>query len=278
MSALQLSAHWARGGFDLDLDIDLPARGITALFGHSGSGKTTLLRLVAGLERAPARIALGSDIWQDARTFLPPHRRPIGFVFQDAALFPHLTARANIEFGRRRADAAMTDAELAHLVELLGIGPLLERKPARLSGGEAQRVAIARALALKPRVLLMDEPLAALDDRRRAEILPYLEALHGELAIPLLYVTHSTEEVARLADHLVVLESGRVIWNGTVAEGLAAQGIQHLSARVLHADDAGCCIEIAGQTLDLPGVRATAGDTLALKFASRADGTLPAEI
>lgn len=266
MSALHLSVDWTRSGFRLALDLVLPGRGITALFGHSGSGKTTLLRLIAGLDRAPARIALGDNIWQDDRRFVPPYRRPIGYVFQDAALFPHLTARANIDFGRRRASGAMNTSELAHLVDLLGIGPLLDRKPARLSGGEAQRVAIARALAVKPRVLLMDEPLAALDDARRAEILPYLDALHGELAIPLIYVTHSTDEVARLADHLVILEAGCVAWQGDVTAGLAARGVQHLHARVVAVDDSGCAVELNGQRLWLAGVQARVGDAAAVKL------------
>ncbi|HQT00615.1 MAG: molybdenum ABC transporter ATP-binding protein [Hydrogenophilales bacterium 16-64-46] len=273
MSCLHLSVDWSRGAFSLKLDLDLPARGVTALFGHSGSGKTTLLRLIAGLDRAPARIAIGDEVWQDTQHFLPPHRRPIGFVFQDAALFPHLSARANIDFGRRRTRTGMNDTELDHLVDLLGIAPLLERKPAALSGGEAQRVAIARALALKPRVLLMDEPLAALDDRRRAEILPYLDALHGELAIPLVYVTHSTDEVARLADHLVVLDAGRVVWQGDVAAGLAAHGVRHLMARVVAADAAGCQVDVAGQRLDLPGVHAAVGERFALRLSREAQSS-----
>jgi molybdate transport system ATP-binding protein len=259
---MKISVDWQRKDFCLKLDLDLPAHGITALFGHSGSGKTTLLRLIAGLERAPARITLSDEVWQDARHFLPPHRRPIGFVFQDAALFPHLSARDNIDFGRRRTHTGMNDAELGHLVDLLGIAPLLDRKPAMLSGGEAQRVAIARALALKPRVLLMDEPLAALDDRRRAEILPYLDALHGELAIPLVYVTHSTDEVARLADHLVVLDAGHVVWQGEVEAGLAAHGVRHLTAQVVAADASGCQVEINGQTLRLDSVPAPVGERM----------------
>ena len=267
MSGLHLAVDWPRGDFHLKVELDLPGHGVTALFGHSGSGKTTLLRLIAGLERAPARVQLGKAVWQDARGFLPPHRRPIGFVFQDAGLFPHLSARANIDFGRRRTQTAMNDAELAHLVDLLGISALLDRKPAELSGGESQRVAIARALALKPEVLLLDEPLASLDERRRVEILPYLEALHGELAIPLIYVTHSTDEVARLADHLVVLDAGRVVWQGEAEAGLAAHGVRHRTARVVAADASGCRVEIDGQTLDLPGVHASVGETFALKLA-----------
>lgn len=262
MSALHLSVDWPRGDFYLKVELDLPARGVTALFGHSGSGKTTLLRLIAGLERAPATIRLGDDIWQDERRFTPPHRRPVGVVFQDATLFPHLNARANIDFGRRRAASPMNDAELAHLVELLGIGALLERKPARLSGGEAQRVAIARALALKPELLLMDEPLAALDDARRAEILPYLDALHAELAIPLIYVTHSTDEVARLADYVIQLDAGRVVWLGEVGSWLETRSLHQLPARVIAADDVSYVVMIEGQALTLQGTGARVGDNL----------------
>lgn len=269
MSTLHLSVDWPRGDFHLQVELDLPARGITALFGHSGSGKTTLLRLIAGLERAPATIRLGGATWQDERRFTPPHRRPVGVVFQDAALFPHLTARQNIDFGRRRSAAPMGDGELAHLVDLLGIDALLDRKPARLSGGEGQRVAIARALAVKPELLLMDEPLSALDDKRRREILPYLDRLHAELDIPVLYVTHSVDEVARLADHLVVLDSGSVVWHGGTAAGLSTIGAGQLPARVIAVGEAGCVVEIEGQTLSLTGLKAQVGDTLGVSIHTR---------
>ena len=267
MSTLDITTDWQRGGFRLEVDLRLPMRGVTALFGASGSGKTTLLRLVAGLERAPTRVVVDGDIWQDTHTRRAPHQRPVGVVFQEANLFPHLTAQANIDFGRRRCNTAMNDAELAPLVALLGLENRLTHKPAQLSGGERQRVAIARALALKPKVLLLDEPLAALDDARRTEVLPYLDALHTRLAIPLIYVTHSVDEVARLADHLVVLEAGRVAWQGDVATGLAARGVHHHPARVQAADDTGCRVELHGQSLYLPGVRARVGECLTLKFA-----------
>lgn len=209
-------------GFALDADLTLPGRGVTALFGHSGSGKTTLLRLIAGLERsADGRLVVNGEPWQEAGLFLPPHRRALGYVFQEAALFPHLSARANLEYGIRRVPAAMDRAALDHIIELLGIGHLLARRPDQLSGGERQRVAIARALAVRPRLLLMDEPLAALDTRRKREILPYLERLHDALEIPVLYVTHSPDEVAQLADHLVLLEEGGVRAAGPMAELLA---------------------------------------------------------
>ena len=199
-------------GFSLDVDLRVPATGVTALYGPSGSGKTTLLRCVAGLERAASGfLAIGDEIWQDQTRFVPTHQRALGYVFQDAALFPHLSVQENLEFGLRRIAAGERRVSLDEAVDLLGIRPLLSRRPGRLSGGERQRVAIARALAVSPRLLLLDEPLAALDLARKREILPYLQRLHETLQIPVLYVTHSPDEVARLADHLVVLEQGRVL-------------------------------------------------------------------
>jgi len=217
---IALRIRHARGDFLLDADLQLPARGITALFGPSGSGKTTLLRCVAGLERAhEARIVVADETWDDTsrRLHLPTWRRPLGYVFQEASLFDHLDVQGNLDFGRPQGHAA----PLAPLLELLGIGGLLRRRPHELSGGERQRVAIARALATEPRLLLLDEPLASLDIARRREILPFLERLRDELRIPMLYVTHSGDEVARLADHLVLLEAGRVRAAGPLAETLA---------------------------------------------------------
>ncbi|MCU0840595.1 MAG: molybdenum ABC transporter ATP-binding protein [Thiobacillaceae bacterium] len=208
-------------GFVLDVDLALPGRGVTALFGPSGSGKTTVLRCMAGLERARGSLTVNGVTWQDATTFLPTHRRPLGYVFQEASLFPHLSAQGNLEYGLRRVPAAARRVSLEQAVALLGIGHLLDRSPDRLSGGERQRVAIARALALSPGLLLMDEPLAALDARRKEEILPYLERLHDELEIPVLYVTHAADEVAHLADHLVVLDEGRAVATGPLTETLA---------------------------------------------------------
>jgi molybdate transport system ATP-binding protein len=219
----RIQARFALGylGFRLDVDLDLPGRGVTALFGHSGSGKTTLLRCIAGLERPPqGRLWMKGEVWQDDRHFLPTHQRPLGYVFQEQSLFPHLSARANLEYGRRRTARPLDQAALDHLIELLGIGPLLDRRPDQLSGGERQRLAIARALSVRPTVLLMDEPLSALDLKRKQEILPYLERLHDTLEIPVLYVTHSPDEVARLADHLVVLEGGRAVAQGPLKEVL----------------------------------------------------------
>jgi molybdate transport system ATP-binding protein len=211
-----------RPGFSLDVDLDLPSHGVTALFGHSGSGKTTLLRCIAGLEHAPSGLlTIDGEVWQDADTFLPTHKRPLGYVFQEASLFPHLSARGNLEYGMQRSAKAFDRAALDHIIELLGIESLLDRRPDQLSGGERQRVGIARALAVKPRLLLMDEPLAALDLARKQEILPYLERLHEELEIPVLYVSHAPDEVARLADHIVVMRDGRAVASGPLTETLA---------------------------------------------------------
>ncbi|TVR60224.1 MAG: molybdenum ABC transporter ATP-binding protein [Candidatus Competibacteraceae bacterium] len=227
-------------GFTLDVDLDLPGRGVTALFGHSGSGKTTLLRCLAGLERqSSGSLRFKGEVWQDSArgVFLPTHQRPIGYVFQEASLFPHLSVWKNLDYGRKRVNSGHR-VSLDHAVELLGIGHLLDRMPDRLSGGERQRVAIARALATSPRLLLMDEPLAALDLKRKSEILPYLERLHDELEIPVFYVSHSPDEVARLADHVVLLAEGRVMAQGGLRETLA-----RLDLPTAFTEDAGVVIE-----------------------------------
>jgi molybdate transport system ATP-binding protein len=220
---IQAQLRWTRRDFTLDVALQLPMQGVTALFGPSGCGKTTLLRTLAGLERASGRVALGDERWQDdaAGVFVPPHRRALGYVIQESALFPHLDVAANLAYGRRRSGADGARVDLPALVDLLGIGTLMQRRPATLSGGERQRVAIARALATGPRLLLMDEPLAALDAPRKAEILPYLERLSRTLALPVLYVTHAIDEVARLANHLVLMDGGRVRAAGPLAELLA---------------------------------------------------------
>lgn len=208
-------------GFTLDVNLQLPGRGVTGLFGHSGSGKTTLLRCIAGLERAPEGVlTVNGEIWQDSKSWLPTHRRPLGYVFQEASLFPHLSVLGNLRYGQKRSHNA-PEFSLEQAIELLGIEPLLARKPDKLSGGERQRVAIARSLAVSPRILLMDEPLAALDFKRKQEILPYLERLHDQLEIPIIYVSHLADEVARLADFLVVMDDGKIMAAGPLSETLA---------------------------------------------------------
>lgn len=236
-TGLQIRLHLPRKDFALQVDLQLPAHGITVLYGASGSGKTTVLRCVAGLERAQsARVQVGPDVWQDddSGVFLPPWQRDLGYVFQEASLFEHLDVRRNLSFGLKRAGKPGGERALAEAVELLGIGHLLQRRPANLSGGERQRVAIARALATQPRLLLLDEPLAALDTPRRQEILPWLERIRDEWRIPALYVTHAADELTRLADHLVVLDQGKVRAAGPVEEVLA-----QVNTPVVVGEDAG---------------------------------------
>ncbi|MBU1564555.1 MAG: molybdenum ABC transporter ATP-binding protein [Proteobacteria bacterium] len=226
MQGIEAHFHLTWPGFALHVDLHLPAGGVTALFGHSGSGKTTLLRCIAGLERAPGgRLCVNGELWQDEEHWLPTHKRGVGYVFQEPSLFPHLSVLGNLQYGMKRTSDPQR-IDLQQLVELLGISHLLVRKPDSLSGGERQRVGIARALAVSPCLLLMDEPLAALDLKRKREILPYLERLHDELEIPVLYVSHSPDEVMRLADHVVVLDDGLVL-----AEGAPAEIFHHLDLR-----------------------------------------------
>ena len=218
---LQLTARLERPGFLLDVDLTLPARGVTVLFGPSGSGKTSCLRVLAGLEpQARGVVRVDGEVWQDSAqgVMRPVHQRALGYVFQEASLFDHLSVRENLMFGFKRTPPAQRRQAWDHGLELLGIAHLLERSPQELSGGERQRVAIARALATSPRVLLMDEPLASIDAARKNEILPWLEQLHARLDIPVVYVTHSSDELARLADHVVVLNEGRALCSGPVME------------------------------------------------------------
>lgn len=244
MSAIQAQLRLERSGFSLEVDLQLPGSGVTALYGPSGCGKTTLLRCLAGLERASGTLSVNGEIWQDASMFRPTHQRAIGYVFQEASLFPHLSALGNLQYGLKRAqrpDAAALDA----IVELLGLHSLLNRKPDALSGGERQRVGIARALTVNPTLLLMDEPLAALDLKRKQEILPYLDRLQRTLKIPVIYVTHSPDEVARLAHHLVVMEEGRVVASGNLADTLS-----RVDLPIRLGDDAGVVIESVVGTID----------------------------
>lgn len=261
-------------GLPLDVDFDVP-EGITVLFGRSGAGKTTVINAVAGLfQPEQGRISVGERVLLDtARGIaLPPHRRRLGYIFQEARLFPHMTVRRNLLYGRRFAPPGAQGAELDHVVEMLGIGALLDRRPGALSGGERQRVAIGRALLAAPRLLLADEPLASLDEARKAEILPYFERLRDETDVPILYVSHSAAEVARLATSVVVLDDGRVARQGAAAEVLSDPSVTPLGVRaagavlearvVRHADDGLSELDAGGLTLWLPRVAQAEGTPL----------------
>ena len=254
-------------GFELEAAGEIDTARVTAIFGPSGSGKSTLLRALAGLERnATGRLSLGSDVWLDSARGLdvPPHRRPVGYMFQEARLFPHLTGEGNLRYAAKRARRERQVVTFDEVVDALDLEPLLPRRPASLSGGERQRVALGRTLLAQPRLLLLDEPMAALDAPRKMEILPYLEALHPRFGIPTLYVSHSVDEVALLADRILVLAGGRV-----TAKGRTAEVFEHLDLGPL-ADRRGAAsvvparvvrhdpeyhltwLDLAGQTLVVP--------------------------
>ncbi|MGA7750667.1 MAG: molybdenum ABC transporter ATP-binding protein [Gallionella sp.] len=261
-------------GFVLDVDMQLPARGVTALFGPTGSGKTTLLRCIAGLDRAAGGFLRVKDrVWQEGEKFLATSQRSLGYVFQEASLFPHLSVRGNLEYGYKRIDAGQRKVQMEQVILLLGLSKLIDRNdPFSLSGGERQRVAIGRALLTSPSLLLMDEPLSALDAASKREILPYLERLHSELEIPVFYVSHALDEVARLADHLVLLEQGRVIASGALDEMLS-----RLDLPTARLDDAGAVIEAAvaaqDETYHLTRLDFSGGSLWVSKV-ERASGTL----
>jgi molybdate transport system ATP-binding protein len=278
MSGLSVALAGRMGGFALDMAFEAPAGGVTALFGPSGSGKTTILRAIAGLERLSGRCALGETVWQDAARFVPTHRRAIGYVFQEPSLFPHLSVKQNLEFGLRRAGAGAVD--FAGIVALLGIEKLLARAPAKLSGGERQRVSLGRALLSQPKLLLLDEPMSALDRAAKEEILPYFEALHQALAIPIVLVSHDISEVERLAERVVVVGEGRVVASGPLNDMLLGEalGVKRsreaaavLSARVL-AFDAGdglSELDVYGQRLLVAGQAGAVGAAVRVRIAAR---------
>ncbi|MGP0629907.1 molybdenum ABC transporter ATP-binding protein [Nitrospina sp. 32_T5] len=282
----RLTAHFQvpYPGFTLDAEVDVPARGVTVIFGRSGSGKTTLLRCMAGLTRSPSGFfSVGDDVWQDESRglFRPVHQRAIGLVFQDARLFPHLSVQSNLQYGYRRIAENERKVDFDHIVSLLEIGPLLDRRPAHLSGGEQQRVAIGRALLTSPRLLLMDEPLANLDTPRKMEILPYLLKLRTELGLPIVYVSHSLEEIMQLVDTLVLLKEGRVVAcdaANRVLQTLPAEeridpGLAGtlLDTTVVDHDDAFALTRVnyGGQHLYLPRQNATPGRPLRLHVLAR---------
>jgi molybdate transport system ATP-binding protein len=231
---LEVDAEQQLGAFRLDIHLRAPSRGVIALFGRSGSGKTSLINMLAGLTRPTrGRIAIDDTVLFDGAngTDVPPERRRLGYVFQEDRLFPHLSVRSNLLYGHRRAPARDRATTLAEIVELLGIGHLLERRPARLSGGEKQRVAIGRALLAHPRLLLMDEPLASLDAARKDEILPFIERLRDRLQLPIVYVTHDLGEIVRLADTVALMSEGRVAALGSVDEILGRADLRRLTGR-----------------------------------------------
>lgn len=225
--------------FQLDVSLDLPGSGITGIFGPSGCGKTTLLRCIAGLQRAEkGALSVNGETWQNADFSLPTYRRALGYVFQQPSLFPHLNVKDNLAFASKRAEKRPSSTFYQQILALMGIEPLLEQFPEQLSGGEQQRVAIARTLLIQPRLLLMDEPLASLDIERKQEILPYLENLHRCLEIPVLYVSHSIDEIARLADHLILMDSGSI-----KRAGPAVSLLSHPDFPLQSGEDRGALLE-----------------------------------
>lgn len=279
---IRVAFKGALGRFGLDASFTVPASGVTGLFGASGSGKTTVLRCIAGLNRLPqGYCAIGGDVWQDGAAFRPPHRRPIGYVFQEASLFPHLPVTGNLLYGTRgRKPSPARDAvSFDEVVALLGLARLLDRSPRHLSGGERQRVAIGRALLSQPRLLLMDEPLSALDRQAKDEILPFLERLRDSLALPVIHVSHDMAEIERLAEHLVLMEEGRIIGTGPLRQLQSDPSLPLIRARdavvsldaVVEALDEGyglAVMRVAGGDFTLPMRGASIGDRRRLVIAA----------
>ncbi len=281
-AGLVANLRWKRGALDIAFDAALPARGITALFGPSGAGKSSCLRAIAGLDRdVEGTLRLDGATWQDSarRVFVPSHKRRIGYVFQDAGLFAHLSVQGNLDYGHRRAGRP-PHLDRERLIDVFGLRHLLARRVDALSGGERQRVAIVRALLADPALLLFDEPLSALDAVARSGLLAALETLHSTLALPMIYVSHAVDEVARLADHLVLLDAGRV-----VAQGALQETLTRMDLPAALAEAAGTVIEgriagfdardhlaefvFDGGTLWLPRDAEARGKTLRCRIAAR---------
>ena len=275
---LEVSLTHRFEAFSLQVEVTAAA-GITAIFGRSGAGKTTLANAVAGLVSPEAgRISLAGVVLFDSRLGIqvPPQDRRIGYVFQDGRLFPHFSVLGNLKFGARFAGEPVTVAQEKRIIDMLGLGSLLSRRPATLSGGEQQRVAIGRALLSAPQLLIMDEPLAALDGPRKAEILPYLERLRDEAGLPMLYVSHAIDEIARLADTLVVLQDGLVMRAGPALElfcdpdavpliGVRDAGAVLVATIMAYDSDGLCALSVSGGTVHLPGVTGEIGRQLRLR-------------
>lgn len=268
------------GSFRLDAHFTMPPRGVTALFGQSGCGKTTILRCMAGLTHLPGSyLRVGDETWQEGKKMMPAHKRPIGYVFQEASLFQHLSVRGNLDFGRKRGGAVGNGPGFDDVARLLGLENLLDRSPRALSGGERQRVAIGRALLAAPRILLMDEPLSGLDRISKDEIIPYLERLHDQLDIPVLLISHDTDEVERLADHMLLMENGRILSSGPLLDILADPTLfiarsrktaSLLQARVKAYDSADQLteLEISGVPLWVPGRVGANGEKRRIRIAA----------
>lgn len=282
MPHLALDLRLRLGRFVLEVAEDIELAPVTALFGASGSGKTTLLRIIAGLERAAiGTVRFDADTWQSAEHFVPAHRRGAGVVFQHARLFTHLTVAGNLDFAARRAPPARPGPDRDEVVETFDLGPLLDRPPATLSGGERQRVALARTLLARPRLLLMDEPLAALDVDRRGELIPAIEAVPRRFGVPVLYVTHAVDEVLRLAPRMLLVAGGRVVAAGSTAAllerldlapltGAAETGVM-LNGQVAGHDRRFALTRVtaAGQLLEVPGLAGRPGDPVRLRIRAR---------
>ncbi|MBO6826506.1 MAG: molybdenum ABC transporter ATP-binding protein [Sneathiella sp.] len=265
MTDIHIDLQGVLGDFSIEAAFAAPTSGVTAIFGPSGCGKTSILRAVAGLNSSlTGLIQIGEEIWQDAASYTPPHKRAVGYVFQEASLFPHLSVIKNIGYGMKRSKKSHLSPNLDELTQLLGISDLLDRMPNNLSGGEKQRVAIARALLSSPEILLMDEPMAALGQDNKNEILPYLEKLHKHLKIPIFYVTHDMQEVERLADHLILMENGKVRAYGKPADLISDPSLPFQkrsgAAAILDGVIRGydpqydlTTIEVAGTPLIVPG-------------------------
>lgn len=268
------------GGFELDAELDLPHTGVSGILGPSGSGKTMLLRCFAGLERsAEGWLSVNGETWQSDRLFVAPEDRAVGVVFQDTRLFSHLSVEGNLRYGRDRTPASRRRITFDAVVRMLGIGHLLDRGSESLSGGESQRVAIGRTLLTSPALLLLDEPMAALDYARKKEILPFLDRLHRELDIPIVYVSHDLAEITRLATTLATIENGRILTCGPLAETLVGLDADHnaralavtVEARAAAHDSTFGTLEIElpmGARIEAPGPAAMAGRRVTLRIAA----------
>ena len=273
--SIEVSLKHDFGGFALDASFALSRPGVTALFGPSGAGKTSIVQAIAGLFRPDeGRIRVNDRVVLDTKQGIavPPNARRMGYVFQDSRLFPHMSVEDNLLFGWRRAKAQADSREIARVIDLLGLGELTARRPRHLSGGERQRVALGRALLSSPELLLLDEPMAALDLARRAEILPYLERLRDDARLPMLYVSHAVDEVARLADEIVVLRSGKVAAQGSVFELMpmldASAGSLIRATLAQHRPDSLSELKFAGGTLLVPRLARAAGTEVRVRIAA----------